>query len=253
MLPRVTLVPNSQHVQQDVFFQNRENPMTVRMKFISTGKPCGSNHLCWFSNPWNSILLLNKLKQIEEKKFVWTEHPRHIFSCFTTLISTSHMTLAQDGCPHHVIHASCAVFVLISLRLSTLHSSPSLSSSVSFSWSSSSSSMWVGSVRSTLCASANEELGTLADNNPLTVRRSIEQFESHPNRNMLLKDFEKSEEINHFSQESKDLTTEMGNNEIFEVCEISSKRQCPDCAWNGVIGFVYCTCWKCMQPTAMNR
>ena len=28
--------------------------------------------------------------------------------------------------------------------------------------------MWVGSVRSTLCASANEELGTLADNNPLT-------------------------------------------------------------------------------------
>ena len=33
---------------------------------------------------------------------------------------------------------------------------------------------------------------------------------------MLLKDFEKSEEINHFSQESKDLITEMGNKEIFE-------------------------------------
>ena len=28
--------------------------------------------------------------------------------------------------------------------------------------------MWVGSGRSTLCASDNEELGTLADNNPLT-------------------------------------------------------------------------------------
>ena len=28
--------------------------------------------------------------------------------------------------------------------------------------------MWVGSERSTLCASANEELGTLADNSPLT-------------------------------------------------------------------------------------
>ena len=28
--------------------------------------------------------------------------------------------------------------------------------------------MWVGSVRSSLCASANEELGTLAENNPLT-------------------------------------------------------------------------------------
>ena len=29
--------------------------------------------------------------------------------------------------------------------------------------------MWVGSQRSTLCASANEESGTLADNNPLTL------------------------------------------------------------------------------------
>ena len=29
--------------------------------------------------------------------------------------------------------------------------------------------MWVGSGRSTLCASANEELGTSADNNPRTL------------------------------------------------------------------------------------
>ena len=39
-----------------------------------------------------------------------------------------------------------------------------------------------------------------------TVRRLIEQIENHRNRNMLLKDFEKSEGINHFSRESKDLT-----------------------------------------------
>ena len=62
-----------------------------------------------------------------------------------------------------------------------------------------------------------------------TVRRLTEQFENHPNRNMLLKHFEKSE-INHFSQESKNLITEMGNTEIFEFYESSSKRQCPDCA-----------------------
>ena len=61
------------------------------------------------------------------------------------------------------------------------------------------------------------------------VRRLIEQFESHPNRNILLKDCKKSEII-HFSQESKELITEMGNNEIFEFYETSSKRQCPDCA-----------------------
>ena len=63
-----------------------------------------------------------------------------------------------------------------------------------------------------------------------TVRRLIEHFENHPSRNMLLKDFENSEEINHFSQESKDLITEMGDNEIFELYETFSKRQCPDCA-----------------------
>ena len=34
---------------------------------------------------------------------------RLIFSCFTAHISMWHVTLAQDVCPHHVIHASCAV------------------------------------------------------------------------------------------------------------------------------------------------
>ena len=63
----------------------------------------------------------------------------------------------------------------------------------------------------------------------------------------------KSEEINHISQESEDLITEMGNNEIFEFYETSSKRQCPDCALHWEIGIVYCTCGKCLQPAAMNR
>ena len=75
--------------------------------------------------------------------------------------------------------------------------------------------------------SAVEQVDT---NRKEKVGRLIEQFESHPNRNLLLKDIEKSDEINHFSQESKDLITEMGNNEIFEFCETSSKRQCSDCA-----------------------
>ena len=85
------------------------------------------------------------------------------------------------------------------------------------------------------------------------VRRSIEQFENHPNKNMLLKDYKKSEEINHFSQESKDLITEMGNKEILEFYETSSKRQCPDCAACWEIGIVYCTCGKCMQPSERNQ
>ena len=70
---------------------------------------------------------------------------------------------------------------------------------------------------------------------------------------MLLRDFEKSEEINHFSKESKDLISEIGNTEIFEFYETSSKRQCPDCAFYWEIGIVHCTCGKCMQPTEKSR
>ena len=51
-----------------------------------------------------------------------------------------------------------------------------------------------------------------------------------PKQEHVAEGLDKSEEINHFSQESKDLITEMRNNEIFEFCEISSKRQRPDCA-----------------------
>ena len=86
-----------------------------------------------------------------------------------------------------------------------------------------------------------------------TVGRLIEQFENHPNRTMLQKDFGKSEEINHFSQETKDLITEMGNTEIFEFYETSSKRQCPDCALHWAIGIVFCTCGKHVQPTEKSR
>ena len=70
---------------------------------------------------------------------------------------------------------------------------------------------------------------------------------------MLLKDFGKSEEINHFSQESKDLVTEMGNTEILEFHETSSKRQCLDCPIYWEIGIENCHCGKCVEPTEKSR
>ena len=36
--------------------------------------------------------------------------------------------------------------------------------------------MWAGSERSTLCASANEESGTLADNTPLTSKNRFQRI-----------------------------------------------------------------------------
>ena len=62
-----------------------------------------------------------------------------------------------------------------------------------------------------------------------TVKRFIQQFENHPNRDMMLQDFKRTEEINPSSEESKDLITDLGNTEIFELHETCSKKQCQDC------------------------
>ena len=100
---------------------------------------------------------------------LWTEHPR---TSHFLVFHRTHFNVARDSgsrClartssmyhPHDVV-----VLKLFDPPLCTLHR---LSSSFSLSWSSSSSSMRVGSMRTPMCTSANEELGTLAENNPLT-------------------------------------------------------------------------------------
>ena len=56
------------------------------------------------------------------------------------------------------------------------------------------------------------------------VKRLIQQFENHPNRDSLIEDLNKTEEFNPFSEKkSKELTTSMGNTEYVEMCEISFK------------------------------
>ena len=63
-----------------------------------------------------------------------------------------------------------------------------------------------------------------------TVKQLIQQFENHPHKESFLPDMKQTEKINAFSERSKKLITDMGNTEIFELCETSSKIQCPDCA-----------------------
>ena len=61
------------------------------------------------------------------------------------------------------------------------------------------------------------------------VKKLIQQFENHPNKDFYIQDLKKTEEIKTFSEESKKLIIDMGNKEIFEFCETSSKNQYPDC------------------------
>ena len=53
------------------------------------------------------------------------------------------------------------------------------------------------------------------------VKQLIEKFENHPNKESVFQDFKQTKEINKFSKESQDLTADMNNTEIFELCETS--------------------------------
>lgn len=72
------------------------------------------------------------------------------------------------------------------------------------------------------------------------VKRLIEKFENHPNKESFLQDFKQTKEINEFSKKSH-------NTEIFELCETSSKQQCLDCYLFWEAGIVYCSCGRCLR------
>ena len=73
-----------------------------------------------------------------------------------------------------------------------------------------------------------------------SVKRLVQQFENHPNRDSSIQDLNRTEEFNPFSEESKELITDMGNTEILEFYETSSKIQCLDCALCWEDGIVCC-------------
>ena len=50
------------------------------------------------------------------------------------------------------------------------------------------------------------------------VNRLIQQFETHPNRDSLIEDWNKTEEFLPFNEKSKELITSVGDTEYFELC-----------------------------------
>ena len=57
-----------------------------------------------------------------------------------------------------------------------------------------------------------------------TVKKLIQQFESHPNKQSFLQDLNKTGEIFKLSEKSEKLIADMNNTEIFELCETSSEK-----------------------------
>ena len=74
------------------------------------------------------------------------------------------------------------------------------------------------------------------------VRELVKKIESHPHREALSADLQQNNVYNPFSDDSKAMIREMGNVELFELCETIPEVQCSECLlfWNQ--GVIYCTC-----------
>ena len=94
--------------------------------------------------------------------------------------------------------------------------------------------------------SAVEQQDTTRENK---VKKLIEKFENHKQKESFLQDLSQTQKINKFSRESQDLIADLNNTEIFELCENSSKQQCPDCNAYWAIGIIYCRCERNMKSS----
>ena len=85
------------------------------------------------------------------------------------------------------------------------------------------------------------------------VRELVKKIESHPHRQALQADLQQRNAYNPFSEKSKKTIRDMGNVELFELCETIPKVQCSRCllCWNQ--GIVYCTCGHLLRENESSR
>ena len=85
------------------------------------------------------------------------------------------------------------------------------------------------------------------------VQELVKKIESHPHRKALQADLQQTNDYNPFSNNSKAKIREMGNVELFELCETIPKVQCSQCFlyWNQ--GVIYCTCGHFLVESESRR
>ena len=87
----------------------------------------------------------------------------------------------------------------------------------------------------------------------LRVQELVKRIETYPHRAALHADLQQNSVHNPFSKDSKEMIRELGNAELFEVCETTQNVQCSHCLlyWNQMI--VYCTCGQCLIYSESRR
>ena len=81
----------------------------------------------------------------------------------------------------------------------------------------------------------------------------MKKIESHPQRQDVQADLQQNNAYNPFSEKSKKMIRDMGNVELFELCETIPKVQCSECLlyWNQ--GIVYCTCGHLLRENQSSQ
>ena len=81
----------------------------------------------------------------------------------------------------------------------------------------------------------------------------VKKIGSYPHREALQADLQQNNVYNPFSNNSKAMIREMGNVELFELCETTPKVQCSQCLlyWNQ--GVIYCTCGQFLVESESRR
>ena len=87
----------------------------------------------------------------------------------------------------------------------------------------------------------------------LRVQDLIKKIESHPHRAALQADLQQNNIYNTCSENSKEMIRELGNVELFELCETTPKVQCSQCLLYCNQGIVYCTCGQCLICSESRR
>ena len=85
------------------------------------------------------------------------------------------------------------------------------------------------------------------------VRELVKKIENHPHRQDLQADLQQSNAYNLFSDDSKAMIREMGNVELFELCETIPKVQCKECLLYRNQGIIYCTCGHLLKESEASR
>ena len=87
----------------------------------------------------------------------------------------------------------------------------------------------------------------------LRVQELVKKIENHPHRAALHADLQQKNVDNPFSKNLKEMIRELGNVELFELCETIPKVQCSHCLLYWIQGIVYCSCGQCLIYSESGR